>query len=62
MKRHEQTEAERAEAERERLDRQEQPPLDAARDCTRCYGSGWEQIVVEGYNQTRKCDHVPIPF
>ena len=62
-RRHDQTEVERAEQERERLAELEQPQLDPARDCTRCFGSGFEQYRDEdNYNRVRKCDHLPVPF
>lgn len=63
MKRETQPEYERAQAERERLAALEQPVLDPAKDCQRCFGTGYEQYKDEdNYNQVRICDHKPVPF
>jgi hypothetical protein len=62
MRRQLQSEQERAQAEQAKLAEQEQPSLDPAASCQRCYGTGFEQYLENGYNQVRKCDHLPVPF
>lgn len=62
MKRQREIERERAEAERKRLDEHDQPSLDPAKECKRCFGTGTEIILIDGYNTAIPCDHEPVPF
>lgn len=57
------SEIKRAQEERQRLAEIEQPKLDPARDCGRCFGINLEQRKdEEGYITVVPCDHQPVPF
>jgi hypothetical protein len=60
MKRETQSESERAQTERMKLAEREQPTIDPAATCNRCFGSGTEIVKVDGYNTARSCNHEPL--